>query len=232
MRTLVSTRKRRLQASIAVAVLSMAMATIDCSNLARGAAMGGLLGGSLGGLIGHRTGNTAAGILIGAAIGGAAGSAIGGYMDKQAAELRDDLKNAKVERVGEGIKITFDSGILFGIDSSTLTSQAQSNIQNLASTLKKYDETNIIVQGYTDSTGSQNYNQELSERRAASVTQEMIRLNVVRDRLHVEGYGEEKPVADNGTNYGRSQNRRVEIAIYANKKLKQAAMQNENLESL
>ena len=226
-------RKRRLQASIAVvAVVSMAMATISCSNIAKGGALGGLLGGSIGGLIGHRTGNTAAGVLIGAAVGGAAGTAIGSYMDKQADELRDDLKNAKVERVGEGIKITFDSGILFPINSSSLTAQAQTNVENLATTLKKYDETNILVQGYTDSTGPKDYNQELSERRAASVAQELIRLDVVRNRLQVEGYGEENPIADNSTEYGRTQNRRVEIAIYANEKLKQAAMQNKNLETL
>jgi outer membrane protein OmpA-like peptidoglycan-associated protein len=203
-----------------------------CSKTAKGGVAGGIIGGALGGLIGHRAGSTAAGVIIGAVVGGAAGAAIGRYMDKQAEELSKDLKGAKVERVGEGIKITFPSGILFNFDSSSLTPTARGSVDSMAKTLNKYKETNVLVQGYTDSIGSASYNQQLSERRAAAVIQELIAGNVDQGRLKAEGYGEEKPVADNATQEGRAENRRVEIAIWANDKLKKAAEQNGNIDSI
>ncbi|MBD3346998.1 MAG: OmpA family protein [Chitinivibrionales bacterium] len=215
-------------------ILSLLLVVVyaGCSKTAGGGVFGGILGGSLGALIGKRTGNTAAGVIIGSAIGGAAGAAIGNYMDKQAAELEEDLENAKVERVGEGIKITFDSGILFKFDSSTLTADAGENVREMADVLKKYDDTNILVQGYTDSIGTKEYNQELSEERALSVAEKLIALDVDNDRLKVEGYGEQMPVADNSTPRGRAQNRRVEIAVYANERLKEAAAKNKDLETI
>jgi outer membrane protein OmpA-like peptidoglycan-associated protein len=211
---------------------SMVAVTEDCSRTAKGGVAGGVLGGVVGGIIGKQAGNTAAGIIIGAAVGGAAGAAIGRYMDKQAEELSKDLKGAKVERVGEGIKITFPSAILCGFDSSALTPRARVSVDSLAKTLKRYKETNVMVQGYTDSVGSASYNQQLSERRASSVVEELIGQNVAGNRLQVEGYGEEKPVADNASAAGRAENRRVEIAIWANEKLKKAAEQNKNLDSI
>jgi outer membrane protein OmpA-like peptidoglycan-associated protein len=193
----------------------------------RGGAIGAGAGGILGGIIGSKSDNTATGAIIGAAVGGTTGALIGKYMDKQAEELRRDLDGAKVERIGEGIKITFDSGILFGFDSSELTSASKVNISELAKTLKKYEDTEILIEGHTDSQGTEEYNQELSERRAASVSIQLKNLEVSGSRISEVGYGEMQPVADNSTKEGRSQNRRVEVAIYANNKLKKAAEKGE-----
>ena len=129
----------------------------------RGGAIGAAAGGIIGGIIGKQSGHTATGAIIGAAIGGTAGALIGNYMDKQAEEMQQDLKGAKVERVGEGIKITFDSGILFEVNKSDLQTPAKSNIENLAKILNKYDDTNILIEGHTDSTGTLEHNQLLSE---------------------------------------------------------------------
>src|SRR6266852_3767565 len=145
---------------------SLLMMGCGASNTVKGGGIGAAAGGIIGGLIGKAAGNTAAGVIIGAAVGGTAGVLIRHYMDKQAEEMKQDLKNAKIERVGEGIKITFDSGILFKTNSSDLQPAAQDNIKNLAVILNKYPDTNIIVEGHTDSVGASDYNQKLSERRA------------------------------------------------------------------
>jgi outer membrane protein OmpA-like peptidoglycan-associated protein len=197
-----------------------------CANMndaGKGGLIGAGAGGVVGGLIGHATGNTAAGAIIGAAIGGAGGAAIGHYMDKQAEELQRDLKDAKVERVGEGIKITFNSGILFDVNSDRLRSDAETNLKNLARVLNKYPDTEIMVQGHTDNTGKDDYNLSLSEKRASSVGGELVGSGVKRGRITESGMGEKQPVADNGTAAGRQANRRVEVAIWANDKLKKAA---------
>jgi outer membrane protein OmpA-like peptidoglycan-associated protein len=207
--------------------ISIAIALIaGCANMNR-AGKGGLIGagagGVVGGIIGKASGNTAAGAIIGAAVGGTAGAAIGHYMDKQAEELQRDLKDAKVERVGEGIKITFNSGILFDVDSDKLRPDASANLKNLAKVLNKYDDTEIMVQGHTDNTGKDDHNQVLSENRAASVGSALKGDGVKSGRIAQSGMGETQPVADNGTAAGRQANRRVEVAIWANDKLKKAA---------
>jgi outer membrane protein OmpA-like peptidoglycan-associated protein len=150
-------------------------------------------------------------------------------MDKQAAELQNDLKDARVERVGEGIKITFNSGILFDVDSSTLRPAAKTNLSELSKTLQKYADTNVMVQGYTDSTGSDAHNLQLSELRANSVSHELKANGVVGGRIDTEGLGEASPVESNDTEAGRQANRRVEVAIMANEKLKKAAQQGRQL---
>ncbi|MEO7956810.1 MAG: OmpA family protein [Fibrobacteria bacterium] len=188
-----------------------------------GALIGAGTGGVLGGIIGKATGNTAAGAIIGAAVGGTAGAAIGHYMDKQAAELQRDLKDAKVERVGEGIKITFNSGILFDVDSDKLRADATSNLNNLARVLNKYDDTEVMVQGHTDNTGSDDHNLALSRERANSVSRVLKNDGVKSGRIDESGLGETSPVSDNGSASGRQANRRVEVAIWANDKLKKAA---------
>lgn len=193
------------------------------SRTAKGGVIGAGVGGAVGGIIGNKAGNTAAGAIIGAAVGGAAGAAIGRYMDKQAEELQRDLKNAKVERVGEGIKITFDSGILFDIDSDQLKSVAKNNITDLSKTLNKYKDTNVLIEGHTDNTGSEDHNQTLSIKRASSVSRYITAQGVEAHRISEKGYGLSQPVADNSTESGRRLNRRVEIAIWANEKLKRAA---------
>ncbi len=199
---------------------------IGCANFRKreqGALIGAAAGGALGGLIGHEAGNTAVGAILGAAVGGAAGAYIGNYMDKQADEMKADLEGAKIERVGEGIKITFDSGILFDVNKSNLRPQAMSNIQKLATILNKYPDTEILVEGHTDSTGPEEHNMDLSIRRAQSVSNYLASLQVLQTRIHTNGYGESQPIATNETAEGRQLNRRVEVAIYANEKLKKAA---------
>jgi len=193
------------------------------SRTVKGGVIGAVVGGVAGGFIGKKKKNTAAGAIIGAAVGGAAGAAIGRYMDKQAEELQRDLANAKVERVGEGIKITFDSGILFDTNSDQLSYAAQDNIVELSQTLKKYKDTNVMVEGHTDARGTAAYNQSLSERRASSVYSQITTNGIEAGRITAQGFGEMKPVASNSTVSGMQQNRRVEVAIFANEKLKKAA---------
>lgn len=193
------------------------------SKTAKGGAIGTAGGAAVGAGVGKLAGNTAVGAIMGAAIGGVAGATIGAYMDKQADEMRQDLEGAQIERVGEGIKITFDSGILFDIEKADLKSVAQQNIRELSETLKKYEDTNILIEGHTDDTGAEAYNQTLSERRAKSVADYLNSLEVDNSRITTTGYGEQQPIADNTTVQGREQNRRVEIAIFANKKLQRAA---------
>ena len=201
------------------------MGCAEWNRTAKGAAIGAGAGGAAGGLIGYATGNTVAGVLIGAAVGGAAGALIGNYMDKQAAEIERDIEGAKVERVGEGIKITFDSGILFDVNKANLKEYCRSELTKLATILNKYNDTNILLAGHTDSTGSDGYNLELSRRRAQSVADYLVIQNVNAQRFTVSGYGESDPVATNDTEGGRAQNRRVEVAIWANEKLKKVARQ-------
>lgn len=189
----------------------------------QGAIIGGAAGGVLGGVIGKKSGNSAAGIIIGAAIGGTAGAIIGRYMDKQAEEIEEDLKNAKVKRVGEGILITFDAGLMFDVDSYQLKSATRRELDELSTILNKYEDTDILVEGHTDSSGAEDYNQALSVNRAKSVYQQLQKRNVTATRVTTVGYGELQPIADNGNATGRQKNRRVEVAIYANKKLKRAA---------
>jgi len=193
------------------------------SNAVKGGAIGGVSGGVVGGVIGHYAGNTVLGAIIGAAVGGTAGALIGNYMDNQAEEMQKDIAGAKIERVGEGIKITFDSGILFASNSSTLESQAKTNISKLATILNKYPDTNILVTGHTDSDGSEQHNQTLSESRAKSVSDYTAAQGVTTSRFSIIGLGEGEPVASNDNDSGKRMNRRVEIAVFANEKLKDAA---------
>jgi len=148
-------------------------------------------------------------------------------MDRQAEEMKNDIAGAKIERVGEGIKITFDSGILFATNSSTLQTQAKTNISKLATILGKYPDTNILVTGHTDSDGTEEYNQTLSEKRAKSVSDYTIGQGINSSRFSIIGLGETEPVASNETVDGKHLNRRVEIAIFANEDLKEAAESGE-----
>ncbi|RDV13187.1 OmpA family protein [Pontibacter diazotrophicus] len=188
---------------------------------------GGIIGAGggavIGGLIGNRLGNTAAGAIVGAAVGGATGAVIGRRMDKQAEELEKTMEGAKVERVGEAIRVNFDSGILFQVNSAELSPNAKRDIDKLAKTLKDYNGTNVIIEGHTDNTGSYDLNQRLSERRAEAVASYARSLGVENGRLQAKGYSFDQPIADNTTVEGRQQNRRVEIIIVANEELKQAA---------
>jgi outer membrane protein OmpA-like peptidoglycan-associated protein len=197
------------------------------SNAVQGGAIGAGGGAVVGGLIGHAAGNTVLGAILGAAVGGTAGAVIGHNMDNQAEEMKRDLKNARIERVGEGIKITFDSGILFATNSSELQPAAKANVESLAKILNKYPDTNILIEGDTDNEGTEDYNQRLSERRAQAVADYGKGLNISGSRISTVGHGESQPVASNNTIEGRQQNRRVEVAIFANDKMKHAARNGE-----
>jgi outer membrane protein OmpA-like peptidoglycan-associated protein len=215
--------KTRIVITVVFIVSIALLMGCGASNSLKGGAIGAGVGGAAGGIVGHQLGNTAIGAIIGAAIGGTAGGLIGRHMDRQAEEMRQDIKNAKIERVGEGIKIIFDSGILFNIDSSELQPTAKANIESLAKILNKYPDTNILIEGDTDNTGSDEYNQRLSERRALAVADYQKSFKVASSRISTVGLGELNPVASNDSDYGREQNRRVEVAIFANDKLKKAA---------
>jgi outer membrane protein OmpA-like peptidoglycan-associated protein len=215
--------KKLITGFLIISFLAAATGCAQWSRTQKGAAIGAGSGGAVGGLIGYATGSTVAGILIGAAVGGVAGGFIGNYMDKQAAEIERDIEGAKVERVGEGIKITFSSGILFDVDKAYLKDPYKGELSQLAAILNKYEDTNILLAGHTDSTGSDQYNLELSRRRAESVATYLATENVDRARFTTEGYGKSDPIASNDTAEGRAMNRRVEVAIWANEKLKKVA---------
>ena len=181
------------------------------SNLRTGALGGAAVGAAVGGL----ASGSAKGAIIGAAIGGAAGAAIGGIMDAQADDLQDKLPNARVERVGEGIAVTFDSGILFDVNMATLRSAAQQNLGDLAVSLEEYEGTDVLVVGHTDASGEAAYNQALSERRSNAARVFLLGAGLEAERVTAMGRGEEEPIDTNDTEMGRQANRRVEVAIFA-----------------
>jgi outer membrane protein OmpA-like peptidoglycan-associated protein len=181
----------------------------------RGAVIGAGAGAAIGGVIGNQTGSTARGAIIGAVVGGAAGAIIGHQMDQQAKELDQTIPGAKVERVGEGIQVTFESGLLFDFDSDKIRSDAAKNFQELANSLKKFGNSNLLIVGHTDSQGDDAYNMNLSQRRANAASAYLQSLGVPASRISTAGRGEAEPVATNDTDAGRQLNRRVEVAIYA-----------------
>ncbi|WP_231460494.1 MULTISPECIES: OmpA family protein [unclassified Pedobacter] len=210
--------------SIGLAVGSMALQSCDSlTKTQKGAGIGAAAGGVVGALIGKKAGNTAVGALIGGAIGGTAGAFIGRRMDRQAAEIQKAIPNAEVIREGEGIIVKFDSGILFDFDKTALKDAAKANVQSLAASLNQYPDTDIKVIGHTDSRGTEQYNQGLSERRAAAVKAYAVSQGVPSSRLVTIGKGFAEPIADNETDAGRAANRRVEIVIVANDALKSTA---------
>lgn len=202
-----------------VMILLVSVLTLSgCSSNLRTGALGGAAAGAV---IGGVASGTARGAIIGAAVGGAAGAAIGGIMDAQAEDLQDKLPNARVERVGEGIHITFDSGILFDFDSSELRDASRQNLTDLVNSLEEYEGTDVLVVGHTDSRGDADYNQSLSERRADAARNYLIGGGLEASRVQALGRGEEEPIATNDTEAGRQENRRVEIAIFASEEMQQ-----------
>jgi outer membrane protein OmpA-like peptidoglycan-associated protein len=186
----------------------------------KGAVIGAAGGGAVGAVIGKATGNTALGAIIGATVGGVAGAVIGRQMDKQAEEMKKEIPDAQVIRVGEGIVIEFNNKILFGFDQYNLTTDARTNLNKLVTILQKYPDTNIEVQGHTDSKGTTKYNEALSERRASAVSYYLSGKGIAASRLTIHGFGETLPKYTNTTEEGQAQNRRVEFLISANEKMK------------
>jgi outer membrane protein OmpA-like peptidoglycan-associated protein len=173
--------------------------------------------------VGVLIGHSAKGAIIGAAVGGTAGALIGRHMDKQAEELAREIPGARVERVGEGIAVSFESGILFPFDSAELQADGRDNLRKLADSLQENQRTEVMVVGHTDGVGSADYNQGLSERRARAASSYLAREGVTQDRLRPAGRGENEPIAGNDSEEGRRLNRRVEIAIFANSEWREDA---------
>jgi outer membrane protein OmpA-like peptidoglycan-associated protein len=213
------TASRRFTAALVIVATGTLAAASGCASTPgerKGAVIGAGSGAIAGGLIGRAAGSTAKGAIIGAAVGGAAGAIIGRRMDQQAAELETEIPGAEVERVGEGILVTFDSGILYDYDSAVVKPAARDNLRKLVTSLEKYPGTNVVLVGHTDADGADAYNQTLSERRAAAAADYLVTQGVPRARIDATGRGETEPVASNDTASGKAQNRRVEIAIFAN----------------
>lgn len=195
----------------------------NSNNTQKGVAIGAVAGGVLGAVLGNnigKGGNGALGAVLGGVIGGVAGGVIGNKMDKQAREIQTALPGATVERVGEGIKLTLgENSVRFDTNKSTLTPTAKANLDRLVPVFQSYADTDIVIYGYTDSTGKVEYNQTLSEQRAASVKTYLASKGLNTARFTTTGLGIADPIATNETPEGRSQNRRVEFAITANQKM-------------
>jgi outer membrane protein OmpA-like peptidoglycan-associated protein len=204
-----------MRSTVLVAVALASTACASWSNKQKGAVIGAAGGAAAGGVIGNQTGSTARGAIIGAVIGGAAGAVIGHQMDQQAKELTLDIPGAIVERVGEGIQVTFASGLLYDFDSDAIRPEAARNLINLATSLKKYPNTTLLIVGHTDALGSTAYNQDLSTRRANSASVYLTTQAVGSNRVHTSGRGELESLASNETEAGRQKNRRIEVAIFS-----------------
>jgi outer membrane protein OmpA-like peptidoglycan-associated protein len=207
--------------ALTAALVPLATGCASMNNTQRGAVIGAAGGAAVGGVIGKAAGSTAKGAILGAAVGGVAGAVIGSRMDKQREELAGDLDNATVERVGEGILVTFDSGLLFDFDSDVVKGAAASNLSDLARSLQQYPESEVLIVGHTDATGSDNYNWGLSERRASAARRYLMSQGVGSDRIRTAGRGETEPVASNESVSGQAANRRVEVAIFASEEYRQ-----------
>ena len=207
-------------------VLSTFPGCASMTNSEKGALIGVATGAAAGGLIGKHNGSTAKGAIIGAAVGGVAGGIIGARMDRQARELEQTIAGARIERVGEGIQVTFDSGILFDFDSDAVRGSAQANLRELARSLQEHPGSDLLIVGHTDDVGSGSYNQGLSERRASAAVRYLVSEGVSRSRISWRGLGESEPVASNSVESGREQNRRVEVAIFASEAMRQQALRS------
>ena len=208
--------------------------TRKMSNQDKGVAVGAASGAVIGGVIGNNVGNknnTALGAILGAVVGGAAGGIIGNKMDKQAEEIKTEVPGAKVERIGEGIRVTFDdsnpdgskAGVYFATDKYNINSNSELALNKMIKIFKDYPETNLLVEGHTDDVGKESYNIKLSERRAKAVSDYLKNAGIPASRLIVEWYGEAQPIAENNSTANKSLNRRVEFVITANDKMKAEA---------
>jgi outer membrane protein OmpA-like peptidoglycan-associated protein len=218
-----------MAAALLLVLFAMATAT-GCSRMNRtekGLLIGAAGGAAAGAVIGKAAGSTAKGAIIGAAVGGTVGALIGRQMDKQAAELAAEIPNAKIERVGEGLLVTFESGLLFDFDSDVVRGAARDNLTALANSLTKYPESDVLIVGHADATGPASYNQGLSERRARSAGRHLVAEGVRSDRIQTVGRGETEPITSNDTEIGRAQNRRVEVAIFASEEYRKRLLRSD-----
>ena len=194
----------------------------------RGAVIGAASGAILGAILGNNVGsggNSELGAVIGTAVGGAAGAIIGNQMDRQAKKIEEEIPGAEVKRVDDGIVVTFDekSGVTFAFNKADLTDEAKTLLNKMVIVLKEYPDTNVIVAGHTDSKGKAAYNMGLSERRAKAVTNFFTSNGLNDSRFTTKWFGATQPAYDNATEEGRAKNRRVNIAIVPNEKMKEDA---------
>lgn len=205
-------------------------ATRNANNKQKGAVIGATGGAVIGGVVGNNVGegNTALGAIIGGVVGGAAGAYIGNRMDEQAKQIEEEIPGAEVERVGEGINVTFDetSGVFFDTEKYNINAKSADALDRLANIFKEYPNSNILIEGHTDSTGADAYNLTLSKNRAQAVTDYLRNKGISSGRMDTKWYGENQPKYDNSTVEGRAKNRRVELAIVANEELIEEAKQN------
>jgi len=214
---------KTLSKQLLIGAISFSVIATGCKSMnktQKGAAIGTAGGAAAGAVIGKAAGNTALGAIIGATVGGVTGAVIGRKMDKQAEEIKKNVPDATVERVGEGIVVEFNDKILFGFDRSDLSGTTQTNLDELIAVLKKYPDTNIEIQGHTDNKGPESYNQDLSEKRAASVAAYLKSHSVSSSRISTKGFGETAPKYSNDSDNGQSKNRRVDFLVTANEKMK------------
>ncbi|MFI5129284.1 MAG: OmpA family protein [Chitinophagales bacterium] len=206
------------------------------SNQDKGVAVGAAGGAVIGGVIGNNVGNknnTALGAIIGAAVGGVAGGIIGHDMDKQAEKIKTEVPGAKVERIGEGINVTFDennpdgskAGVYFATDKYSINANSKLALGKLQKIFAEYDETNILIEGHTDDVGTGKYNMTLSKRRAEAVGKALRADGIPSTRLITSWYGENQPITENNSDGNRALNRRVQFVITANEKMKEEARQ-------
>jgi len=200
----------------ALIVMLLTSCATEHKRTAVGAGAGAVIGGGLGAIIGHQTGHASAGAAIGAATGALVGGGIGYYLDKQAKDLRNvqEIQNVKQER--DRLIATIPNNLLFDVNSAVIKPGGLDGLTKVADILNRYPETTITVKGHTDSTGSEAYNQQLSEKRAVAVADFLVGKGVNGARVTPIGYGEQLPIAGNDTEAGRLQNRRVEIEIIPN----------------
>ncbi|UII75783.1 OmpA family protein [Flagellimonas sp. HMM57] len=228
-------RRIILKSTTVVLTLSLMLscnAIKNANNTQKGAGIGAAGGAVIGGVIGNNVGkgNTALGAIIGAVVGGAAGGYIGNRMDRQAERIEEEIPGAEVNRVGEGINVTFneDAGVYFDTNKSDVKGTSASTLDKLAGIFKEYPNSNVLVEGHTDSAGSEEYNWSLSKQRAESVTKYLVSKGISSGRFTTKWYGETQPRESNETSAGKAKNRRVELAIVASEELKQEAYQNTN----
>ena len=218
--------KRFVVLALAAAVLVSGCEAYNNTNKAqRGAVIGAAAGGLLGAILGNNLGdgqNSELGAVLGTVVGGAAGAVIGNQMDKQAKKIEEEIPGAEVKRVDDGIVVTFDenSGVYFATAKHDINQKSKETLDKLVSILNEYPETNVLVAGYTDNVGKAEYNMGLSKRRAQAVTNYFTSKGLVASRFTTKWYGKENPVDDNATPEGRAKNRRVNVIIVPNEKMK------------
>jgi outer membrane protein OmpA-like peptidoglycan-associated protein len=225
---MMNTFARKLTVLLSAATVTVATTGLagcaSMNNKERGATIGATTGAAIGAVVGKNTGSTARGAILGAVVGGAAGAIIGHQMDQQAKDIETQVPGATVERVGEGIAVSFPSGILFPYNSTQLQPAGRDNLTKLAGILQRNPGSSVLIVGHTDNTGGDAYNMTLSQQRAQSAAAYLQQAGVAANRIRTEGRGESEPIDTNATDAGRARNRRVEVAIFASEQYRQQIM--------